>query len=72
MDRPLAKFKGPELKVFIKNIPFVKDLLLCRLGRYGGAGRIAKGLYFWYKIKPFLSITHVRDKASYPAKISKF
>ena len=72
MDRPLAKIKGPELKIFIQNIKFMAEFLKCRLGRCEEAFRIAEGLVLWHGIIPFLSITHVKDKDSYLSKVSKF
>ena len=72
MDCPLAKIKGPELKVFIKNIPHMAVFLQWRLGTCEEGCRIAKGLVLWNEIVPFLAIAHVKDKALYPSKISKF
>ena len=72
LDRPLAKFKGPELKVFIMNIPVISEFLKSRLGRCEEACRIAEGLELWAEIVPFLNICHIKDKAAYPEKITKF
>ena len=72
LDWSLAEFKGPELKIFIKNILFMKEFILYRQGGCEEANRIAEGLSLWYKIVPFLNIAYVKDKASYPAKVTKF
>ena len=72
LDRPLAKFKGPELKLFIKNIPLIAEFMKSRLGRCEEACRIAEGLELWAEMVPFLNICRIKDKAGYPAKITKF
>ena len=72
MDRPLAKFKGPELKVFINNIPLLAEFLQSTLGRCEEACRIAESLELWAQMVPFLNICHVKDKAGYPGRITKF
>ena len=72
LDRPLAKIKGPELKIFIRNIKFMAEFLKCRLGTCEEAYRIAEALLLWYEIVPFLAIDNVKDKVAYLSKMTKF
>ena len=72
LERPLAKFKGPELILFIENTPAIADFLLLNFPEDEQAIKISKVLMVWHEITPFLTITYIDDKASYQAKLDKF
>ena len=72
LNRPLAKFKGPELLEFVKNIPKVNTFLTTHLGHSEEARWIVEGLGAWHEISPFLVIAHIEDKLLYIGKMYKF
>ena len=72
LKRLLAKFKGPELILFIENTPAIADFLLTKFPGCEQAKKIGKVLMLWHVITPFLTITYIDDIASYQAKLDKF
>ena len=72
LERPLAKFKGPELLLFIEHAPEMQKFILTKFPGCEQAKLIIEVLILWNVISPFLNISYIDEKASYLTEFKKF
>ena len=71
-NKPLAKFKGPELLEFVNEIPRIQSFLSSHFPQDEHARNIVEVLGLWHDIVPFLSVTYIPNIDEYSSELTKF
>ena len=71
-NKPLAKFKGPELLEFVNEIPRIQSFLSLHFPQDEQSKNIVEVLGLWHDIVPFLSIKYVPNINEYRSELTKF